>query len=274
MLHHWPVGDRWNPATIPLTVWRCECGLVFLYPSPTPEQMPGRGDWWSRKRKKFRRRRLLKLLRTAITFSCFGTPRFRLVKYTRKAIPSGRLLDVGCGDGRLLALAAPYYDCTGLEPSPIGAARARDKGFRVLETTLEETRIEPHSFDVITMDSVIEHVRHPLSVLKRANRILKPGGIIALKTNKFEGPAYRLHGRGWCGFRHGYHTFLFTGATLGLTLERAGFEVLKRPRRDRILDDILILWGRKFREVEPDSEPADPPVYASDTLNRSLAACD
>ena len=41
------------------------------------------------------------------------------------------------------------------------------------------------------------------------------------------------------------HTFLFTGAVLGRALEAAGFEVLKSPRRDRPLDDILILWGRK-----------------------------
>ena len=47
------------------------------------------------------------------------------------------------------------------------------------------------------------------------------------------------------GFRHGWHTFLFTGQTLGRCLEVAGFEVLDRPRRAGLLDDILILWGRK-----------------------------
>jgi hypothetical protein len=58
-----------------------------------------------------------------------------------------------------------------------------------------------------------------------------------------------MHGRGWNGFRHGYHTYLFTGETLTRTLEAAGFEVLSSPRRCRPLDDILILWGRKVRSV-------------------------
>jgi len=247
--------------------------LVFFHPWPTPDQLPGGGDWWSTERKKHRRRKLLKKIRTGISYLCVGSPRYRLVKYTRKAVATGRLLDVGCGDGRLLELAAPHYDCVGLEPSPIGAERARRKGFLVLETTFEDVRIEPRSFDLVTMDSVIEHVHHPLSVVKKANRILKPGGVIALKTNKFDGPAYRMHGRAWNGFRHGYHTFLFTGATLGHTLEAGGFEVLKRPRRDRMLDDILILWGRKLREVEPADDSADPAVFRSNTFGRSLALC-
>ena len=23
LLHEWPVGDSWNPASVPLAVWRC-----------------------------------------------------------------------------------------------------------------------------------------------------------------------------------------------------------------------------------------------------------
>jgi len=272
-LHRWPVHDRWNPASIPIAVWQCECGLVFLDPVPTPEQLPGNGDWWSKKRKKRRRRRWLKKIRTGISYFFTGSPRYRLVKYTRKAMASGRLLDVGCGDGRLLELAGPHYDCVGLEPSPIGAERTRRRGFRVLETPFEAARIGPHSFDLVIMDSVIEHVRNPLSAVKRVNRILEPGGVIALKTNKFGGPAYRLHGRGWNGFRHGYHTFLFTGETLARTLELGGFQVLKRPRRDRVLDDILILWGRKFREVEPEKDSPDFSASSCGTSGRSLAPC-
>lgn len=272
-LHHWPVGDRWNLADIAISVWRCECDLVFLHPVPLPEQLPGGGDWWSEKRKKRRRNLLWKNIRSKLSYLCVGSPRHRLVKYTRKAVGSGRLLDVGCGDGRLLELAGPYYDCVGLEPSPIGAERTRGKGFSVIQNTFDDARIEPRSFDLVVMDSVIEHVGDPLAAVKKANRILEPGGVIALKTNKFGGPAYRMHGRGWNGFRHGYHTFLFTGATLQRTLELGGFEVLAHPRRDRMLDDILILWGRKLREVQREDELVEPSVSSSNTSNRPLAQC-
>jgi hypothetical protein len=69
--------------------------------------------------------------------------------------------------------------------------------------------------------------------------------VVVVKTPKFGGPAYRMHGAGWNGFRHGYHTFLFDGATLSRCLTAAGFDVLDRPRRDRAFDDILVLWARK-----------------------------
>ena len=252
-LHGWEVGDRWNTATIPIAVWKCECGLVILHPVPTPAQMPDQGEWWSNKRVKFQRNPRFKHLRRKFTRFFIGDPKYRLVKDTRQAVRSGRWLDVGCGDGKLLGRAAPFYECVGLEPSPIAAAEVRAKGFQVIESTLEDARIEPQSFDVVLLDSVIEHVTSPRQILTIVNRVLRPGGVAVLKTPKFGGPAYRRHQSGWNGFRHGYHTYLFSGETLGRYLQQTGFEVLKHPKRDRALDDVLILWGRKVSEATAQS---------------------
>ena len=249
-LHEWPVGDFWNPATIPIAVWQCaQCQLVFLHPVPTAAQLPDAGDWWSTDRRQFQRRRWFKSRWAKVRGALIGDSRDRLIRSTRSAVPSGKLLDIGCGCGDLMERARRYYDCVGLEPSPTAAAAVRAKGFPVLEATFEAAEIVPGSFDVVTMDAVIEHVPSPTAALRKINSILRRQGVVALKTPKFGGPAYRSHGPGWNGFRHGYHTFLFTGKTLGSFLEKTGFEVLARPRRDRILDDILILWGRKVRDV-------------------------
>jgi 2-polyprenyl-3-methyl-5-hydroxy-6-metoxy-1,4-benzoquinol methylase len=249
-LHHWEVGDVWNPASIPLSVWQCQCELVFLYPVPTPEQLPEQGDWWSTQRRRPKRRRAWKLLRQRASRWLFGSSQSRLINATRRAMPSGRLLDVGCGTGSLLQLASPNYVCFGLEPSPRAAEVVRAAGIPVQEAMIEQARFPPGSFDVVTMDAVIEHVRDPVDVLKHVNSLVRPGGVIALKTPKFGGPAYRMHGAAWNGFRHGYHTFLFTGETLTRTMQAAGFNVLRHPCRNRWLDDILILWGRKNRNVQ------------------------
>lgn len=245
LLHRWPVGDRWNPASIPIAVWQCACGVVLLHPVPTTDQLPDAGDWWSASRKKNRRNRRFKRLRRGISSLLVGNAQTRFVKYTRRASSSGRLLDIGCGEGSLLEVAAGHYECVGLEPSPAAADIAASRGFPIIRTTLEDARIEPRCFDVVTMDSVIEHFDDPLWAVKKVNRFLTPGGVIALKTPKFGGPAYKMHGPGWNGFRHGYHKYLFTGHTLSRTLGEGGFQVLRRPRRERMLDDVLILWGRK-----------------------------
>ncbi len=48
----------------------------------------------------------------------------------------------------------------------------------------------------------------------------------------------------------------------GVLIDAAGLEALKRPHRDRPFDDILMVWGRKVREVrecnyrEPDQSAA------------------
>ena len=245
LLHEWPVGDRWNPAKMPIRIWKCRCGLAFMHPVPQAQELPDKGDWWSQERRKFRRRGAFKQRWQAFRHAITGSGKDRLLRSTRKAAPHGRFLDVGCGGGRMLVLASKFYDVMGLEPSPIAAERARERGFKVAEETLEETTLPPESFDVILLDSVIEHVASPRVALQKTHRLLAPGGVVVLLTPKFEGPSSRMHGREWNGFRHGYHTYLFTGKTLGRYLEETGFEVLRTPRCDRMFDDILILWGRK-----------------------------
>src|SRR4030095_12344974 len=73
-------------------------------------------------------------------------------------------------------------------------------------------------------------------------------GVVVIVTPKLNGPTSRLHGAEWNGFRHGYHTFLFTQKTLSQLMREAGFHVRRWPRRNRIFDDILILWGQKVAD--------------------------
>lgn len=250
LLHAWDVGDKWNQSAIAFAVWKCECRLVFLHPVPTPEQLPGEGDWHSPKREHIRNVRMFKNIHIKAGRAIFKSPKHRLLKYTQKIAPSGRLLEVGCGAGKLLSLASQFYDCVGVEQSSIAASRARSAGIPVIESSFEDARIERQAFDVVMMDSSIEHADSPMMMLTKANQILKHGGVIAVRTPKFGGPTYRLRGADWRGFRHGYHTFLFSGETLARYLQITGFEVCRRPKRDRMFDDILILWGRKVAEVK------------------------
>lgn len=245
-LHAWPVGDFWNPATVPIAVWQCQgCELVFLYPVPTPQQLPDAGDWWSPQLRRFRRRLWLKRPWEKLRCAMLGDPKDRMLRATHRIVPGGRLLDVGCGQGQLLQCARKFFDCTGLEPSPLAAEVARGHGFPVVESTFEEAELPAEHFDVVFLDSVIEHVRSPRQVLEKVHAILRSEGVVVLRTPKFGGPAYLWHRGGWNGFRHGYHTFLFSGKTLGQYLRQTGFQVLRRPCRNRMLDDILVLWGSK-----------------------------
>ncbi|HIQ22002.1 MAG TPA: class I SAM-dependent methyltransferase [Planctomycetes bacterium] len=244
LLHHWDPDHPRNVSTAAPGYWQCACGLAFLHPVPGPDQLPDHGEWWSSRRKLIIRRRRFKRLRARVQNWLFGTPVDRLIRQVRRVQPAGRLLDIGCGRGEPLAPAARQYQCDGMEPSPVAAKEARRRGFRVLETTFESASIPSASYDVAVLDSVLEHLPDPVYVLRQVNRILKPEGVV-VKLPKLWGPSHRRHRREWNGFRVGCHLTMFSGRTLDAALEAAGFTPLRRPRRDRPLDDILVVWGRK-----------------------------
>jgi SAM-dependent methyltransferase len=245
IMHSWNTGDSWNPAAVPIAMWKCTCGCSFLHPIPTSEQLPGQGDWWSEQRKPFRRRGRAKEIWQKWRFAAIGSNKERFLRRIRRVVPSGRFLDVGCGKGDMLLQARQFYDCVGVEPSAKALDYLKEKGLNLIQGTLETADLEENSFDIVLLDSVIEHVPSPGALLRKAHYVLRSGGIVIVVTPKLNGPSHRLHGAEWNGLRHGYHTFLFTAKTLSQYLRDAGFEVLRRPRRNRIFDDILAFWGRK-----------------------------
>ena len=246
LVHAWDASDRWNPTAMPLAMWKCGCGFTFLHPVPSVDQLPDEGDWWSAQRKAFSRKRRLKGAWNDIRAKLFGSPKERFLWYMRKVVPSGRFLDAGFGKGEMLMLASRFYDCVGIDPSPSAVAWGKEKGLQVVQGTLENSEFEENSFDLVLLDSVIEHVAKPATLLQKAHYVLRDGGVLIIVTPKLNGPTHLLHGAEWNGFRHGYHTFLFTARTLSQLMRKSGFRVLRWPRRNRILDDILVLWGRKI----------------------------
>ena len=248
-LHAWSPEDPWNPSTIPLAMWQCKtCKLVVLNPVPGPEQLPNAGDWWGKKSDKASKPKRNWKYRHAFHWAMhrvIGQPTDRFVNSIRQAKSSGNLLDVGCGRGEFLTRVKSNYQCSGLEPSPLAAAEARDRGFEVIRSRVEDARLPDRTFDIVVLDSVVEHLADPKAALTNLWGAMRPGGVIALQTPKYGGLTSRLRGREWYGFRLGYHTFIFSGATLGKLIAETGFQVLHRPKRNRPLDDKLILFGHK-----------------------------
>jgi len=257
LLHGWESEHPRNSSSLTLGFWECSCKLAILHPVPEAIHLPDEGDWWSPKRKLIRRNISFKRYRARVIDAVFGTSLQRLIRQTKRAQPRGRLLDVGCGDGRLLSEASLHYECDGLEPSPVAAERARQRGFEIIQNYFEAAEIPSASYDVVMMDAVLEHVNDPVDTLCKVNRILRPGGVVTVKVPKLWGPSHRRHGREWNGYRVGYHLTMFSGETMDAVMAAAGFSPHERLRRDRFLDDILIVWGQKVHEAhEQTYEPA------------------
>lgn len=102
------------------------------------------------------------------------------LKLLRESVPGGRLLDVGCGTGFIIHLAADIFDeIHGVDITPAMMARVRtDRG----NITLHESRAEKMpfpdaSFDAVTAYSFLDHVEDLGALLSEVARVLKPGGV-------------------------------------------------------------------------------------------------
>lgn len=138
---------------------------------------------------------------------------------------STSLLDVGCGEGFFLFNASKAGFITkGVELSQEAAAYAkREFGLDVEAEPFETLRFPENYFDVVTLWQVLEHVPHPLAILKEVNRILKPGGLLAVSTPDIGGIPAKIFRKSWWNIRK-IHINQFTTKTLKDIVENAGFK--------------------------------------------------
>ena len=146
----------------------------------------------------------------------------------------GRLLDVGCATGYFLNAARLDFETCGIEPSRWAADYARERlKLDVLQGVLDEIALPPGSFDVVTLNDVIEHFVDPATVLARLNTLLRPSGLLYLVTPNIESVSARVLRGYWWGLRPA-HLYYFSPRTLTAMLERAGFRVVSLKRYGRM----------------------------------------
>lgn len=155
----------------------------------------------------------------------------RNLRLLQRHADGGKLLDIGCSTGLFLVAArAAGWSVQGLEYSKDSSRIARDaRGLDVKTGALEDDTFPPGRFDVVTMWDVIEHVPDPTVTLKRILPLLRPGGLLLLKTPNVDGlfPQASLRVAGRLGF-WGHpeppgHLYQFSSKTLGRMTANAGF---------------------------------------------------
>ena len=155
-----------------------------------------------------------------------GTAELYLDTLKKYAGPlTGRLLEIGCGQGEFLTLAREAgFEVTGVEFSMDAVERANKKlGDKCVRCgTLEEQKFQDYAFDVIVLFDVIEHVRRPLETLHEIKRLIKPDGVIFLVTPSLDSWSASLMKNEWVEFKI-EHLSYFNTRTMELALHKAGF---------------------------------------------------
>jgi SAM-dependent methyltransferase len=163
----------------------------------------------------------------------------------------GRLLDIGCALGHMGEAARRRgWDVYVTDVSEYAAIEARQQfGLNAFVSGPEKLPVKPEKFNLITMFDVIEHLSHPIDLLKDVRRALSKNGMLHVTTPNAHSWSAKLLGRHWYHLKPDEHLLYFTPETLTSLLERCGLEVVKikpMPIYMRV-NDIFLRLERYWR---------------------------
>ncbi len=189
ILHRWEreaqvtfTNSVWQEYTQPdspnVTLYRCsKCGFAIFYP-----QFAGSSDFYASI--------------TTSDGSCYTEDKweFRQAVKDLRRHRCRRVLDIGCGSGYFLDLLRnrlPHAETSGFEFNSEMANLVRSKGHNVFdgaspEVLLNSRNAEP--FDAVCIFQMLEHVSDPVRLVRTAQRLLKPGGVLILAVPDNAGP--------------------------------------------------------------------------------------
>jgi SAM-dependent methyltransferase len=126
-------------------------------------------------------------------------------EYTEQILPliaehlpgSGRLLDLGCGEGQVARIAAAQgLDVVGVDPAltQVVVARERAGGPGYAQGSATDLGIADASVDAVVACLVFEHIPDVDAALAEVARVLRPGGRFLFLLNH---PLLQTPGSGW-----------------------------------------------------------------------------
>lgn len=212
--------DREYGVPVRLDYWRCTgCGLVFADPIPSALVPSFYAAYSTHERADGASRNKLWRLIDAITPALDRTGSFAELKVPKTA----RILDFGCGDGVFLDHLSRdgYTNLAGCDFDPKVAATALPglRFFAGIGQLADET------FDVITLNHVLEHVEDVTATLKRLRSHLKPGGFVYIRTPNAGSVLSTVFRGNWRGWETPRHLNVLTPEAMRRAVERADGEL-------------------------------------------------
>jgi SAM-dependent methyltransferase len=203
--------DKHFPSQERFTVVECaECGLGFVNPRPSPEEM---GKYYPAQyfEEGFEQDIAHHLRRYAAEA--------RYLREIEKRDGKKLLLDVGCANGGFPRLMkARGWTVEGVEVSAVSRPVS---DFPVYAQPFPEIPFDEARYDAVTAWAVLEHVHDPMAHFRKAAQVLKKRGLFVFLVNNFRG----------VGSRHLFledvprHLYFFSPATVEQYLARSGFEL-------------------------------------------------
>jgi len=137
----------------------------------------------------------------------------------------GLILDIGAGTGDFLSVAQnDGWKTIGVEPSEKAKTIAKNKGVSFVEDTAE---LESHTFDVISMWHVLEHVPNLEEQVTELKRLLKPSGTLIVAVPNFKSFDAKHYGKFWAAYDVPIHFWHFSKSAIQKLFEKENMKLEK-----------------------------------------------
>lgn len=89
----------------------------------------------------------------------------------------GRLLDVGCGIGDMLAFRP---DSVGVDINPLDVQFCKHRGCEAYQMSIDKLPFDDDSFDSVLLDNVMEHILDPVPLLEEVKRVMRKDAVLLI----------------------------------------------------------------------------------------------
>jgi SAM-dependent methyltransferase len=222
-------GDWRHPKSgRTFAIVRCpECGFGRVNPTPSPEVLAEHyriAGYYTHGTTQHGQRGGI-LARVLVKLAGYLDRGVRDRQQFVQANVKGRVLEIGCGTGKLLrALQARGHDVVGIEPDEQALARV-SAPFPVYPGTAEElpTEITAQKFDAVVMTHVMEHCTDPARVVSNIRHQLNPNGIAIIETPNVACLDFKVGKLSWPHLGVPRHLLFWTSDTLTRLFRQHGF---------------------------------------------------
>ena len=186
---------------------KCEnCGLVFINPMPDEKELSkiysteyrlGYQSWVGK---------ILNFYNRTV----FAAD----AKFIKRYIKRGKIIDIGYGSGEMLSALGPGWDKYGFDVYSKTADRIEIEKRLGIKTLESLGGLKDNSFDLVILRNVIEHTTEFRSLLGDSYRLLRPGGLLFVRTPNIDSLDFELFGTSWYMTYMGGHIVFFNIKTL------------------------------------------------------------
>jgi 2-polyprenyl-3-methyl-5-hydroxy-6-metoxy-1,4-benzoquinol methylase len=175
----------------------------------------------------------------------------------RTGLETRRVLDVGSGYGFFrVALGEAGFEHDGVELSEFARSVAeKSYGLKTYGGTLQEHWEDWESrYDAVTLFDLIEHVEAPERTLEQIAAVLRPGGVVGVKTPNLDCPEATLFGPHYHSLKREHLSF-FSPESLTAAARTAGLKPLHVATTSHLLAGFVgpeetQEWERRLRGAD------------------------